>query len=161
MPQIDQINTFASQIFWLFFSFAIIYFMISKVFGPKVSGILVSRSEVISSNVNLAEKLKNEAADIQKQYSILIADVKTQANELKNTATKNSVLSATAEQTKVDAELNAQISNAEREITESKTQSLKELEGEFVTELAGKITSELANLNLDKQKIEAAIKAAL
>jgi F-type H+-transporting ATPase subunit b len=159
MPQLDQINTFSSQIFWLFFSFAIIYFMVGKMFGPKIGEIIVNRANIISSNVALAEKLKNEAAEIQTEYTKLISGVKTQSVEIKNLAAKESNATISSEQHKLEAEVAAQISLAEKEINTSKNSALKELEQNFVTELAQKITTDLGGLNIDKQKIEAALKA--
>jgi F-type H+-transporting ATPase subunit b len=158
MPQLDQINTFSSQIFWLFFSFAIIYFMVGKMFGPKIGEIIVNRANIISSNVALAEKLKNEAAEIQSEYTKLISGVKAQSGEIKNAAAKQSATTISAEQHKIDTEVLTQISAAEREINASKIITLKELEQNFVTELAQKITTDLGGLNIDKQKIEAALK---
>lgn len=156
MPQLEQIDTFASQIFWLFVAFGIIYFMLSKIFLPEVSEVINKRADIISSDIILAEKLKDEAAFIQKEYNKLIVQAKSDSSEITSKALKEAANTTSEEQHKIDAELAAKVSSAEAEIISSKNASLKELETTLVSELAQKITNELG-LNVDKQQIESAV----
>jgi len=47
MPQIDKI-TYFNQLFWLFLSFSFYYFILLKVFLPKVSSVLKARKKKLT-----------------------------------------------------------------------------------------------------------------
>jgi len=47
MPQIDKI-TYFNQLFWLFLSFSFYYFILLKVFLPKISSVLKARKKKLT-----------------------------------------------------------------------------------------------------------------
>ena len=60
MPQFAQVDTFASQIFWLVVSFAILYILLSKVVIPRISTVLENRQQKIASDLKRAEEARAE-----------------------------------------------------------------------------------------------------
>ena len=51
MPQLEQIHTFLSQIFWLVITFGFLYLVLWKVALPRVSSILLERQERIDDDI--------------------------------------------------------------------------------------------------------------
>ena len=72
LPQFEA-STFPSQLFWLVVSFGIFFYLMTKVFVPKVGARIELREKVISDNVNGAEKLltrgKKMEADLEKKLT--------------------------------------------------------------------------------------------
>ena len=60
LPQLD-VQTYASQIFWLVVSFIVLYFLVAKVAMPRISEVLEERQERIEDDLDKAETLKKEA----------------------------------------------------------------------------------------------------
>ena len=55
MPQLNP-EFWVSQIFWLIFSFGILFIILSKAILPKISANLESRKSQILENVEMADK---------------------------------------------------------------------------------------------------------
>ena len=68
MPQLEFLTyPFVSQIFWLFFSFALLYLFATKLIIPRISSIKSNRSDTIDSALDKANQIKNEALKIVKK----------------------------------------------------------------------------------------------
>lgn len=81
LPQFD-VTTFPSQLFWLFISFAILYLIFSFKTLPEISTVLERRKEAITNNLETAERMKNEADDVQYAYEQGLENVQNKAREL-------------------------------------------------------------------------------
>ena len=67
LPQLD-VQTYASQIFWLIISFIVLYFLVAKVAMPRISEVLEERQERIEDDLDKAETLKKEAYVVRVEY---------------------------------------------------------------------------------------------
>ena len=67
LPQLD-VQTYASQIFWLIISFTVLYFLVAKVAMPRISEVLEERQERIEDDLDKAETLKKEAYVVRVEY---------------------------------------------------------------------------------------------
>tara|TARA_Y100000385_G_scaffold63316_1_gene62306 strand:+ start:3146 stop:3589 length:444 start_codon:yes stop_codon:yes gene_type:complete len=94
MPQFD-ISYFSSQIFWLLVCFATIYFLAKKIFMPRITSILVNRSnridqlnlEVEKLNIELSEinhKIELVRGESMNQYSKIISEAKLRSNNIRS-----------------------------------------------------------------------------
>lgn len=63
MPQIEY-STFVSQIFWLFIVFIAIYFVISKLYLPKIKGVIRERMLQINKSIADSEDLAQQAEKV-------------------------------------------------------------------------------------------------
>ena len=78
MPQFDP-NTFSPQIVWLTITFVTLYLLMSRLILPRLTGILSQREDRIDGNLQRAEALKEEAAQVLAGYQKAIADARAQA----------------------------------------------------------------------------------
>ena len=75
MPQLDP-KYWASQAFWLIFTFTILYISISKFYLPKIKNNLDNRERKIKDDLDDANKFK-ELSDIKlKEYEKIIENTK-------------------------------------------------------------------------------------
>lgn len=67
LPQFDP-TWFPSQIFWLAVSFFVLYLFFSKKTLPEISSVIENRRNHIRSDLDMAEKLTEEAESVQAAY---------------------------------------------------------------------------------------------
>ena len=79
LPQLDP-TWFASQIFWLLIVFGALYFIFSRSILPALSTTLENRHEHIQSDLDTAERLKEEAETVQSNYEAVLVDARAKAS---------------------------------------------------------------------------------
>ena len=72
MPQLEQIDTYLSQVIWLVISFAVLYVVMWKGALPRVADVLQERQERIDDDLDRAEKLKSEAEAALEAYEATV-----------------------------------------------------------------------------------------
>lgn len=82
MPQLEQISTFPSQIFWLVVIFAVLLVVMLRVALPRVQGILQERQERIDDDLAQAAALRDEAEGVLRAYEQAQADARAEARRL-------------------------------------------------------------------------------
>ena len=81
LPQLD-LTRFPPQLFWLAVTFIVLYLIMSRIALPQVGGILRTREEKITGDLNRAEQLNREAADALKGYETALAEARAKATEI-------------------------------------------------------------------------------
>ena len=79
MPQLEQLDTYLSQIIWLVISFGLLYLLMWKAALPRVAEVLQERQERIDDDLERAEKLKSEAQAVLAAYEATVAKAQAQA----------------------------------------------------------------------------------
>ena len=93
---------FAGQIFWLLISFAILYFMLSRVFLPRIGQTLEDRSNRIADDLDTAAHMQAEAEAASKAYDRSLSDARAKAHNVAETTRAS-----------VDAELDIEMAEAD------------------------------------------------
>lgn len=75
MPQLD-FSTFTAQIFWLAIIFLAQYLMASKFIIPKFKSITKKRQKYTEEQIEIAQKLTNQAATMQKEYDMKLEEIR-------------------------------------------------------------------------------------
>jgi F-type H+-transporting ATPase subunit b len=155
LPQLDAL-TFPSQIFWLIVSFATLYWLLSRKALPRVSDILEARQTRISSDLDQAAALRNEAEEALRRHQAVVAEAQARAAaQIKETQDRLSA-EAAKRQADIDAELNAKLAEAEGRIASAKNQALAEIQG-VAAEVARSAVHRLAGIEVDAKDVEAAV----
>jgi F-type H+-transporting ATPase subunit b len=157
MPQIDQIDTFLSQIFWLFVAFGIIYFFVSRSVAPNLSKVIENRENAIKSDLNSAESLKDTAVKANSELDKKYFNAKGEAFTVISAASKDATKFYDKGIADAEAELKKHIELAEKEINLAKGNAVIELNKNipaYVEEIVGKVSG----LKADKQAVEKLIK---
>ena len=81
MPQLD-FSTFSNQIFWLVLTLVVIYFVLSRIALPRISGALVERADTITHDLAEAEDLKQRATEAEKAYEQSLTDARAEAQQI-------------------------------------------------------------------------------
>ncbi len=104
-PPFDTTH-YTSQIFWLFVTFGILYFILSKILLPRLSGVIEERRNRIADDLDSVTRMQNEAEQAKLEYEKSLIQAKEKAQEHAETVKKA-----------VQEEVNKEISEAEAEIS--------------------------------------------
>lgn len=152
MPQLDQVDTFISQLFWLFASFAVIYYFISKVASPKIVDVIRKRVAKVSSDLEKAEKYKEETEVLNEKFAIEVAKIKSESLKVINQASVEAEELYKEQVARADLDINRDIESSEKEILEVKSQVSAELSKD-ISGYIEEVLRKLAKVKVDKRII--------
>ncbi len=115
MPQLDS-ATYASQLFWLVVTFAVLYFVMARQALPRISEVLEERQTRIASDLAKAEQLKLQAEGAMAAYEASLVSAREQAQALMVTAREDSAKAGAAQAAAHNAATAARIAEAEARI---------------------------------------------
>lgn len=155
-PPFDS-SLFASQLFWLAVSFGAFYFLMARVVIPRVGGILETRSDRISQDLDEAQRLKEESEAAIAAYEHELAEARNRAHAIGAEARDRAKAEADAKREEVEAELAKKLEEAEKTIASIKKEALAEVDGIAIS-TADEILSTLVSGGATKAEVEKAVK---
>lgn len=159
MPQFDP-TYFASQLFWLVVTFAVLYWLLNKIAIPHLSQVFTQRSERITEDLEQAEKLRAEAEEAMAAYEEALAKARSEAGDIVGKAKADIAAMTTERQNAFQADLAKQIAAAETRIAEAKASA----EGDLIdisTGAAEALTEKLLGKAATKAAIKKSVTTAL
>jgi F-type H+-transporting ATPase subunit b len=159
MPQIQQLDTFISQIFWLVVSFVALFFFLRQVALPKVTEVLDARRRKIEGDLEKAAALKTDAEKVLAQYQAAVAKGREEAQVLLRKVGDDAQARATAAQDALGQKLAQQIKGAEERIDAARKAALANIE-RVSAELAQAATERLIGVKVDAATAASAVGAA-
>ncbi len=159
MPQFDP-SSFPSQLFWLFVSFVVLYWVVARFAIPRISNILEQRERVVQDDLDRAETLKAEAEKALADYEAAMATARDQARTLMHKVSEEAKAEAEARNKEIGEELTAQIAEAEGRIAKARDDAMAGL-ASIAAEAAQDAAARLAGLSVDSKDAEAAVDTAM
>jgi F-type H+-transporting ATPase subunit b len=159
MPQLEQISTYASQVFWLVVTFVVLYLIMRYVAIPKITAVLEQRRDKMEGDLDRAAALKQEAEATLAEYEAAVASGRAKAQEVIRRTTEEMSEKATAEHQALGQRLADQIREAETRIDEARDAALADVQA-MSADVAQTAVERLAGLKVDKRSADAAVKAA-
>ena len=159
MPQFDP-TYFASQLFWLYACFIVLFILLSVFAMPKIGAVLEERQKRIDGNLDKAGQLKHEAEAAIAAYEKALADSRAQAHKILQDNAKSIADAADIRNKAIGEKLAQQIKDGEGRIQAAKDEALghiREISIELVRASAEKLTGQTA----EDAQIEAAVTASL
>ncbi|MEQ8656562.1 MAG: F0F1 ATP synthase subunit B [Hyphomicrobiales bacterium] len=141
-PPFDT-STYASQLLWLVIAFGLVYYVISKIAGPRISGILEDRHDRIASDLAEAERLKRETDEAMDTYEKALTDARARAQSLANETRDKLTAETTAKRQASEEALSAKLADAETRINTIKSEALSQVDS-IATEAVSAIMEKLA-----------------
>ena len=140
-PPFDP-SLFPSQILWLVITFGVFYLLMNRIVIPRIGGILETRRDRISQDLDEAQRLKDEADAAYAAYEHELAEARERAHSIGQEARERAKAEADARREKVEAELSVKLADAEQKIGAIKEKALAEVDG-IANTTAGAIVSRL------------------
>jgi F-type H+-transporting ATPase subunit b len=158
MPQLD-ISAWPPQLFWLAISFALLYFVVSKLIIPRTGGVIELRKSTIEGDLAAATRNKAESEAALKAYEASLAEARTKAGA-EALQIRNALHAETeSARNKLDADLSAKAADADKKITTAKNKALAGVEA-MASDIASSIVDQLAGTKVTKTASAAAVAKA-
>ena len=137
MPQLNP-EFWISQIFWLTFTFGILYIVLSKLILPRISDNLELRKSQIQENIEAAEKQRKDSDTKLQEFDEIISKSKLEAKNIFKEARDKTINDINSKKEVLDKQINEEIRKIEQEI-----ESLKMNAPEKINKIAIETSSEL------------------
>jgi len=137
MPQLNP-EFWISQIFWLTFTFGILYIVLSKLILPRISDNLELRKSQIQENIEAAEKQRKDSDTKLQEFDEIISKSKLEAKNIFKEARDKAINDINSKKEVLDKQINEEIRKIEQEI-----ESLKMNAPEKINKIAIETSSEL------------------
>jgi F-type H+-transporting ATPase subunit b len=155
MAQLDT-STWASQIFWLAITFAVLYFILSRFILPKIDQGLTNRGDRIADDLNEAARMNREAEQAELDFKQAVADAKAKGHNISETTRKSVEDELALEAETAEAEFTRKQDEADARIASVKASALAK-----VDDVAEEITQAIVEKFTTAKVTPKAVKAAL
>lgn len=149
-------STYLSQIVWLVIVFGLLYWLMSRVALPRVGAILENRRSRIEGDLADAARMQEQATAASAAYDSKLAEAKTRAQALAQKTHEELLAADEARRHTLEGELNGKMAAAERQIAETKTRAMGNVEG-IARDAAAAIVQHLTGKAADPQAVDAAL----
>tara|TARA_B100001057_G_scaffold136236_1_gene135870 strand:- start:4334 stop:4954 length:621 start_codon:yes stop_codon:yes gene_type:complete len=167
LPQLD-VETYASQVFWLIITFIVLYFLVAKIAMPRIAEVLEGRQERIEDDLDKAETLKKEAYLVRVEYEKALSSAREEAHE----ATRRAQEEIAKHGAEVEALANQKVANmlkdAEDRIEAARTEASSEketvtdtLEQNVARDIIGDTVKKLVGIDVSSEDVNKAISLTL
>ena len=155
LPQF-QFQHWAGQIGYLLILFAILYVLMAKVFAPRIRKVFDERRTTIDAALSSARSVQAEAAAQAEAARQALADARARATKTAVDAKTKAATEAAQRQGAQEAELNAQLGEAETRIRAARDAALAQVGG-IASETAAAIIEKLTGAPASDESVSAAL----
>jgi F-type H+-transporting ATPase subunit b len=149
LPQLDT-TTFASQLFWLLISMAVLYFVMSRLAVPKIGGVIADRANRIKGDLDTAAQAKRDSEAAMAGYDKALADARAKALKASDEMRNAVQAEINAKNDAASKQLAADTAKAEARIGEMRKAAMArvgDVAKETAADVVSKLTGEAANAN--------------
>ena len=156
MPQLEQIDTYLSQVVWLVLTFGILYLVLWRSALPRISQVLLTRQERIDGDLRKAAELKAEAETVLAAYEEATAKARAEAQAILRENADSFAAEAAQRNEALTAQLAEEAAAGEARIEEARDQAMADVES-IAAELAALAAERLTGTATDRAAAEAAV----
>ena len=155
MPQLNP-EYWVSQIVWLILTFGFLYIILWKAFLPKITQNLENRKTQILSDLDNAQKFRDQSEKKILEYNKII-DLAKQEAKKKLYKTRKKINSDIENKKKnFDSEIEKEIQKTEEEIKILKLSSIKHI-NEIAIEISSEVVRKMMNTEVNTSNISAIV----
>lgn len=138
---------FASQLFWLAISFALLYLLLSRFVLPRIGGAIEERRDRIADNLDAAAAMRTDADETVKAYEKALAEARARASAFAAEAKAGADREIAEATREADAELEARLADSEARIGAARAAALAEVRT-IAAGVAAAVADRLAGLEV-------------
>lgn len=126
MPQMEFAD-YMPQVVWLVITFATLYLLMAKLALPRITDILETRQRRLDHDLELSEKLRDEAQATLAEYDAAIVSARAEAESLLAKARENIQTDTQERIAKLNVRLESEIRESDARIRHAMSQAMDEL----------------------------------
>ena len=149
MPQLNP-DYWVSQIFWVILIFTMLYVILWRTILPKINENLENRKSQILTDLDDAQKFKDQSEKKLSEYNKILNQAKQEAKKILDETRKKINRDIKNKKNKFNLEIDKEIENAEKEIKTLKLSSIRDINKiaiETSSEIVRKIIGNEINLS--------------
>ena len=127
MPQLEQVEFFISQLFWLGVFFVILFSVLTYITLPKIRAFLNKRDDFVRSHISKQDELIKKAESIIENYEAKLTEAKNQASEIINEAKDKALQESETLIKATEEKIQQEIRQTEERVTKEKDLAISEL----------------------------------
>ena len=127
MPQLEQVEFFISQLFWLGVFFVILFSVLTYITLPKIRAFLNKRDDFVRSHISKQDELIKKAESIIENYEAKLTEAKNQASEIINDAKDKALQESEILIKAAEEKIQQEIRQTEERVTKEKDLAISEL----------------------------------
>ena len=155
MPQLDP-TYWASQTFWLILVFVVLYISISKYYLPRIKGNLDNRENKIKEDIENANSFKEQSEKKLKEYELVLENAKKEVSKIHLESKIILDKDIKAKKEAMEKEIEKEISEAQKEITELKKNSISSIQN-ISENITSNIIEKISGDKLNESSIKATV----
>ena len=155
MPQLNT-EFWTAQVFWLILIFSGLYLIIWKIFLPKITYSIENRKSRIVSDLNEAQKLKENAEKKLKEYKEIIKNSQSEAQKIINDSKKKLDIDIKIKKEKFSDEIENELISIEKEIKDLKKSSISNI-SKIATETSVEVINQIIDTEVNKSNVSAIV----
>ena len=150
MPQLEQVEFFVSQLFWLGVFFVILFTVLTYTTLPKIRAFLNQRDDFVKSHISKQDELIKKAESIIENYEVKLNDAKSQASQIINDAKDKAMQESESLIKSTEDKIQHEIKMTEERVAKEKDQAISDLN----TQLKDSATSFISKVSkIEKENI--------
>jgi len=157
-PPFDS-SFFGSHLFWLAISFAIFYFLMARLIIPRLGSIIETRRDRITSDLELAGLLKQEADAAIELYEQQLHQARINAHNIAREAMDEAKASTDRERAEIESALSLRLEQSTSQINLLQSRAMEHVD-KIAAEVTEAILSNLIYKKPDAATLNRAVKLA-
>jgi F-type H+-transporting ATPase subunit b len=149
-------ETYGGQLLWLAITFGALYWLLSRLVLPQLTGILDKRRETIARDLDEAAAMKSRAEQAGEAYEKAMADAKARALALAQETHYKLAAETTGRRKALEQDLARRLAEAEAAISATKNEAMRNVRG-IAVETATAIVERFTGKAPPRQTVEAAL----
>ncbi len=155
MPQLNP-DYWISQIFWVILVFVTLYVILWRAILPKINENLENRKSQILTDLDEAQKLKDQSEKKISEYNKILSDAKQEAKKILDKTRKKVNLDIKNKKNQFDLEIGKEIEKAEKEIKTLKFSSIKDV-NKIAIEASSEIVRKIVGTEVNASSVSAIV----
>ena len=143
MPQLEQVEFFISQLFWLGVFFVVLFSVLTYITLPKIRAFLNKRDDFVKSHISKQDDLIKKAESIIENYETKLNEAKNEASKLISDAKDKALQDSESLIKSVEEKIQQEIKMTEERVTKEKDLAISDLKNQLkdsATNFISKVT---------------------
>ena len=155
MPQLNP-EYWVSQIFWVILIFGTLYVILWRTILPKINENLENRKSQILTDLDEAQKLKDQSEKKISEYNKILSDAKQDAKKILDETRKRINRDIKNKKNQFNLEIDKEIGNTEKEIKMLKLSSIKDI-NKIAIEASSEIIKKVVGTEVNASSVSAIV----
>jgi len=156
MPQLNPVY-WVSQVFWVTLVFGTLYIILWRTILPKINKNLENRKSQILTDLNEAQKLKDQSDKINAEYNKILSKANLEAKKILDETRKKINLDIKNKKKQFNLEIDKEIESAEKEIRILKLSSIKDVNN-IASETSAEIVRKIVGFEVNVSNVSEIVK---